>query len=138
MNSASSKELRSHYNFIGCGADSGGSVVAARLAENEGVQVLLLEAGGSDEVASVSAPAQWTLNLGSERDWNFMAEPNPHLNGRAIPMNMGEVLGSPVYVAPASIPSRPPLCYWKPHVRWASRPATRSRPASSSASARRT
>ncbi|MCC2958601.1 GMC family oxidoreductase N-terminal domain-containing protein [Massilia sp. IC2-477] len=87
------RELASHYDFIVCGAGSSGSVVAARLAENPAVRVLLLEAGGSDEVASVTDPAQWPLNLGSERDWNFAAEPNPHLNGRAIPMNMGRVLG---------------------------------------------
>src|SRR5258708_31799395 len=36
---------------------------------------------------------QWPTNLGSERDWNFQSQPNPHLNGRAIPMNMGKVLG---------------------------------------------
>jgi choline dehydrogenase len=33
------------------------------------------------------------MNLGGERDWNFTAQPNPHVNGRAIPMNMGKVLG---------------------------------------------
>ena len=33
------------------------------------------------------------MNLGSERDWSFQAQPNPHLNGRAIPMDMGKVLG---------------------------------------------
>ena len=85
--------LKSTYDFIVCGSGSAGSVVAARLAENPEVQVLLLEAGGSDEVASVIEPAQWPLNLGSERDWGFVAEPNQHLNGRAIPMNMGKVLG---------------------------------------------
>ncbi len=85
--------LNSHYDFIVCGAGSSGSVVAARLAENPDVRVLLLEAGGSDEVDSVMQPAQWPLNLGTERDWGFMAEPNQHLNGRSIPMNMGKVLG---------------------------------------------
>ncbi|KFI06391.1 GMC family oxidoreductase [Massilia sp. BSC265] len=85
--------LKSHYDFIVCGAGSSGSVVAARLAENPGVHVLLLEAGGSDQVASVIEPGQWPLNLGTERDWGFRAEPNAHLNGRAIPMNMGKVLG---------------------------------------------
>lgn len=84
---------RTTYDFIVCGAGSAGSVVAARLAENPEVQVLLLEAGGSDEFESVIQPAQWPLNLGTERDWAFVAEPNPHLNGRAIPMNMGKVLG---------------------------------------------
>lgn len=33
------------------------------------------------------------LNLGSARDWGLTALPNPHLNGRAIPMSMGKVLG---------------------------------------------
>jgi choline dehydrogenase len=36
---------------------------------------------------------QWPRNLGSEREWNFVAQPNPHLNGRAIPYAMGKVLG---------------------------------------------
>jgi choline dehydrogenase-like flavoprotein len=26
-------------------------------------------------------------------DWNFVAQPNPSLNGRAIPLDMGKVLG---------------------------------------------
>jgi choline dehydrogenase len=34
-----------------------------------------------------------TLNLGSERDWNFVGQSNPNLNGRSIPLNMGKVLG---------------------------------------------
>jgi choline dehydrogenase len=37
--------------------------------------------------------AAWPMNLGSARDWGFSALPNPHLNGRAIPMSMGKVLG---------------------------------------------
>jgi len=67
--------------------------VARRLAENSEVKVLLLEAGGSDDVPSVTEANQWPLNLGSERDWNFFAQPNPQLNGRSIPLNMGKVLG---------------------------------------------
>lgn len=86
-------DLKSYYDFIICGAGASGSVVARRLAENPDVQVLLLEAGGSDEVAPVLDPAQWPTNLGSERDWGFQAEPNPHLNGRSLSMSMGKVLG---------------------------------------------
>jgi choline dehydrogenase len=41
----------------------------------------------------VNEPGQWFLNLGSERDWNFRVEPSSYLNGRAIAMNMGKVLG---------------------------------------------
>jgi choline dehydrogenase len=86
-------ELRPHYDFIVCGSGSSGSVVARRLAENPDVSVLLLEAGGSDDVPSVIEADQWHTNLGSGRDWAFQAQPNRHLNGRSIPMNMGKVLG---------------------------------------------
>jgi choline dehydrogenase len=53
----------------------------------------LLEAGGDDDVPSVMDARQWVANIGSERYWEFNAEPNPHLNGRVIPMGMGKVLG---------------------------------------------
>ncbi len=55
--------------------------------------MLVLEAGGSDEAPEILRPEMWLANLGSERDWNFTAEPSRHLNGRAIPYSMGKVLG---------------------------------------------
>jgi choline dehydrogenase len=86
-------DLKSQYDFIVCGSGSSGSVVARRLAENPDVSVLLLEAGGSDDMPSVTEPDRWFENLGTERDWNFVAQPNPHLKGRSMPLNMGKVLG---------------------------------------------
>lgn len=87
------QKLGTSYDFIVCGSGSSGSVVARRLAENADVNVLLLEAGGSDDCSAVREPALWPTNLGSERDWGFVAQPNPHVNGRTLPMNMGKVLG---------------------------------------------
>ena len=46
-------QLKPQYDFIVCGSGSSGSVVARRLAENPDVSVLLLEAGGSDDIPSV-------------------------------------------------------------------------------------
>src|SRR4030088_3174551 len=85
--------LKSHYDFIVCGSGSSGSVVARHLAENPDVSVLLLEAGGSDDMPSVTEAGRWFENLGTERDWKFVAQPNPHLKGRSMPLNMGKVLG---------------------------------------------
>jgi len=86
-------ELKPQYDFIVCGSGSSGSVVTRRLAENADVSVLLLEAGGPDDLPTVMRADQWHLNLGSERDWNFATQPNPHLNDRTIPYSMGKVLG---------------------------------------------
>src|SRR5215467_12262081 len=85
--------LKSHYDFIVCGAGTSGSVLAARLAADRKTQVLLLEAGGTDETDLVMNPNHWPRALGSELDWGFVAGPNPNLNGRAIGYSMGKVLG---------------------------------------------
>ncbi|MCV7098574.1 GMC family oxidoreductase [Mycobacterium kubicae] len=85
--------VESRYEFVVCGAGSSGSVVAGRLTENPDATVLLLEAGGEDDVPAVQDPAQWPLNLGSERDWAFVSEPTAHLNGRSVFLCMGKVLG---------------------------------------------
>src|SRR5499427_5719330 len=94
---ANQRNLRSHlktqYDFVICGSGSSGSVVARRLAENSNVSVLLLEAGGDDDVPTVIEAHRWFENLGSERDWAFVAEPNPYLNGRRMSLPMGRVLG---------------------------------------------
>jgi choline dehydrogenase len=87
-------ELASQYDFIVCGSGSSGSVVAGRLAGSSDIRVMLLEAGGTDNVPEVMDPTQWQLNLGSERDWGFVGQPNPHLNGRSLSLRLSD-RGSP-------------------------------------------
>ncbi|MEE6177507.1 GMC family oxidoreductase [Mycobacterium sp. 050134] len=85
--------LRSVYDFVVCGSGSSGSVVARRLAENPSVHVLLIEAGGDDNVPAVVDPTAWATNIGSDRDWCYSGEPDPNLDGRRLQMAMGKVLG---------------------------------------------
>jgi choline dehydrogenase len=86
-------ELKPHYDFIVWGSGSSGSVVVRGLAENPDVSVLLLEAGGRDDVPGVTESVKWFDNLETERDWGFVSQPNQNLKGRSIPLNMGKVLG---------------------------------------------
>ena len=67
--------------------------MARRLADNPEVRVLLIEAGGSDNVPEVMDGTRWPENMGSARDWNFTGQPTPTLNGRTPPFPMGKVLG---------------------------------------------
>ena len=91
--SYNSKTLLSAYDYIVVGGGSGGSVVAGRLAAETDAKVLLLEAGGTDQIDAVLTPGLWPTNIRSERDWGHTADASDKVNGRSLILPMGKVVG---------------------------------------------
>ncbi|XP_054165836.1 L-sorbose 1-dehydrogenase-like [Oppia nitens] len=82
------------YDYIVVGAGTAGCVLAARLAENPAVNVLLLEAGGQQSVIT-DMPGNTLFLVGGEFDWNYHVVPQTSA-GRAYPdffISRGKVLG---------------------------------------------
>jgi len=82
------------YDYVVVGAGSAGCVLAARLSEDAGVSVLLLEYGGSDRSVLIQMPSALSMPMNMKRyDWGYRSEPEPHLGGRRMHTPRGKVLG---------------------------------------------
>lgn len=69
-------------------------MLANRLSTDPGVTVLLLEAGGPDDGFWIPIPLGIFKTIGDPHtDWCYTSEPEPGLNGRAIRIPRGKVLG---------------------------------------------
>src|SRR3954462_7157042 len=81
------------FDVVVVGAGSAGSALAGRLSEDPSLKVLLLEAGGSDDVLEVQVPAALYKVWRTRRDWNYPTEPQPGLDGRTLFWPRGKLLG---------------------------------------------
>jgi choline dehydrogenase-like flavoprotein len=81
------------FDYVIVGAGSAGCVLAARLTEDQGVRVCLLEAGPPDACDEIHLPAG-ALPIGqSKYDWAFVSDPEPGLGYRQRILPRGRTLG---------------------------------------------
>jgi choline dehydrogenase len=83
-----------NFDYVIVGAGSAGSVLAARLSEDENVTVCVLEAGPWDWHPFIHIPAGFMYTLVNPRvNWLYKSEPSEWTGGRAIAAPRGKTLG---------------------------------------------
>jgi choline dehydrogenase len=80
-------------DYIIVGAGSAGCVLAARLSEDPGVRVTLVEAGGPDTAPEIHVPAAFGKLFQSRWDWDYLTDPEPGLDSRRRYLPRGKMLG---------------------------------------------
>ena len=81
-------------DFVIVGAGSAGCVLAARLSEDVGTNVAVLEAGGSDRSIFIQMPSALSIPMNTKRyDWGFHTLAEPGLAGRRMHCPRGKVIG---------------------------------------------
>ncbi len=81
------------YDYVIVGAGSAGCVLAARLTQDPGVTVALIEAGGQDDRKEFQVPAAFPKLFRTEADWDFSTVGQEELAGRELYWPRGRVLG---------------------------------------------
>ncbi|KAL7654183.1 hypothetical protein ACMYSQ_008848 [Aspergillus niger] len=105
------------YDYIIVGAGIGGLVLASRLTEDANVRVLLIEAGANRMGdPRIETPGFLeTLYGNPDFDWDYMSEPQVHVNNRQIAQPRGRVVGgsSTMNFSVIMYPSEANFAAWK-------------------------
>jgi len=80
-------------DFIIVGAGSAGCVLANRLSENPNCNVLLIEAGASQQPLNVKIPAAYSKLHFSNQNWNFFTTPQKQVKNRKMYQPRGKLMG---------------------------------------------
>ena len=70
------------HDYVIVGAGSAGAVLAARLTEDPGVRVLLLEAGPEADADEISIPVAFSALFKTRWDWNYTTSEQKQLHNR--------------------------------------------------------
>ena len=92
--SSATTEFDRDFDYVVVGAGTAGCLLASRLSEDSANRVCLIEAGGSNRHPFITIPAAVGAAIMSPKfGWGLSTVPQPHLNGRRVPLPRGRVLG---------------------------------------------
>jgi choline dehydrogenase-like flavoprotein len=87
-------ETAETFDYVIVGAGTAGCLLANRLSADPSTRVLLLEAGGKDNLPWVHIPVGYLYLMGNPKaDWGFKTVAEPGLNGRSLNYPRGRILG---------------------------------------------
>jgi choline dehydrogenase len=86
--------VKTVFDYIIVGAGSAGCVLANRLSQEKGSQVLLIEAGKDDRYLPIHVPLGYLYSIDNPRtDWRFKTVKEVGLHERSLMYPRGKVLG---------------------------------------------
>ena len=93
--SSATPEFDREFDYVVVGAGTAGCLIASRLSESSANRVCLIEAGAAQQHHPfIRIPAAVGAAIMSPKfGWGLSTVPQPHLNGRRVPLPRGRVIG---------------------------------------------